>query len=117
MAKTQTVTISLDEYKELLLKDKPSSNDHEMVERVINEIQKHLAYADSKYEGGYVGNGMKVNDPTEIIREILLMVKYLDFDRYMKVWNTVQTAERNRRAMQEQIDQMNKAKELRNETD
>ena len=45
MAKTQTVTISLEEYKELLLKDKPSSSDHEMVERIFNEIQKHLTYS------------------------------------------------------------------------
>ena len=115
MAKTQTVTISLEEYKELLLKDKPNSNDHEMVERIFNEIQKHLTYSDSRYNSGHVGDEMKVDNPTEIICEIMRMVKYIDFDRYMKIWNTVQTVERKKKAMQEQIDQMNRAKEIRDD--
>lgn len=115
MAKTQMVTISIDEYKELLLKDKPSSTDHEMVERIFNEIQKHLEYSDSRYNSGHIGNEMKVDNSTEVIKEIMQMCKYIDFDRYMKMWNTVQSNERKRKAMEEQIDQMNRAKELRNE--
>ncbi len=115
MAKTQTVTISLDEYKELLLKDKPSTNDHEMVERIFNEIMKHLKYSDSKYNSGHVGDDMKVDNAVEIICEIMRMVKYVDFDRYMNMWNQVQTTERKRKAMYEQVEQMNKAKEMRNE--
>ena len=115
MAKTQMVTISIDEYKELLLKDKPSSTDHEMVERIFNEIQKHLVYSDSRYDSGHIGNEMKVDNSTEVIKEIMQMCKYIDFDRYMKMWNTVQSNERKRKAMEEQIDQMNRAKELRNE--
>jgi len=43
------------------------------------------------------------------------MLKYVDFDRYMKIWNGVQTAERNRKAMEAQIAQMNEAKEIRSE--
>lgn len=115
MAKTQTVTISLEEYKELLLKEKPSSNDHEMVERIFNEIQKHLLYSDSRYDSGHIGDEMKVDNAVEVICEIMRMTKYLDFDRYMEMWNRVQTVERKRKAMKEQIEQMNKAKEMRNE--
>ena len=115
MAKTQTVTISLEEYKELLLKEKPNSNDHEMLERIFNEIQKHLVYSDSKYTSGYVGDDMKVDNSTEVICEIMRMVKYVDFERYMKIWNQVQTRERKRKDMEAQIEQMNKAKEMRNE--
>jgi len=115
MAKTQTVTISIDEYKELLLKDKPTDRDHEIVERIYNEIEKHLLYSDSRYDSGHIGNEMKVDDSTEVIKEIMQMTKYVDFDRWMKMWNNVQTNERKRRAMREQMEQMNKAKELRNE--
>ena len=114
MAKTQLVTIPLEEYKELLLKDKPSNSDHELVNRILNEITKHLKYSDSKYNSGHVGNEMKVEDPTDVIKEILLMIKYIDFDRYMKIWNYVQSEERRKKAMEDQIDQMNRAKELRN---
>lgn len=35
----------------------------------------------------------------------------------MAIWNSVQTAERNQKAMQDKIDHMNAAKELRNEHD
>lgn len=115
MAKTQTVTISLEEYRELLLKEKPNSNDHEMLERIFNEIQKHLVYSDSHYNSGYIGDDMKVDNSTEVICEIMRMVKYVDFERYMKMWNQVQTRERKRKDMEAQIEQMNKAKEMRNE--
>lgn len=115
MAKTQTVTISLEEYKELLLKDKPSTNDHVMVERIFNEIVKHLKFADSKWDSGYVGDNMKVEDSLEVIKEIMKMTRYVDFDRYMEIWNGVQSRERKRKAMAEQVEQMNKAKEMRKE--
>lgn len=115
MAKTQTVTISIDEYKELLLKDKPTDRDHEIVERIYNEIEKHLVYSDSRYNDGHIGNEMRIDNSTEVIKEIMQMTKYVDFDRWMKMWNNVQTNERKRRAMREQMEQMNKAKELRNE--
>ena len=113
MAKTQTITISLEEYKELLLRDKPTDKDHEMVERILNEIQKHLTYSDSKYNSGHVGDSMKVENSTEVICEIMRMIKYVDFDRYMQMWNMVQTHERKRKAMNEQLEQMNRAKEMR----
>ena len=115
MAKTQTVTISLEEYKELLLKDKPNNNDHEMVERIFNEIEKHLVYSDSRYYDGYIGNEMRIDNSTEVVKEIMQMTKYVDFDRWMKMWNNVQTNERKRRAMREQMEQMNKAKEIRDD--
>ena len=45
------------------------------------------------------------------------MIKYLDFDRYMKMWNKVMTNERERKAQEELIKQMNEAKELRQENE
>lgn len=117
MAKTQMVTISIDEYKELLLKDKPSSADHEMVERIFTEIQKNLLYSDSEWDSGNIGDEMKVKNSHEVIKEIMHMCKYVDFDRYMKMWNTVQSNERKRKAMKAQTDQMNRAKEMRNKNE
>lgn len=117
MAKTQTVTISLEEYKELLLKDKPSDTDHEILERILSEIEKHLKYADSKWASGYVGDEMKIEYSEEVCTEIMRVIKYVNFDRYMKMWNAVQTQERKRKEMQEKVDQMKRAKELREENE
>ena len=116
MAKTQTVTISLEEYKELLLKDKPTDRDREILNRIINAITAKLVYSEvDRWSSSYLGDNMKIEDSDEVMQEIMRVLKYVDFDRYMKIWNGVQTAERNRKAMQEQIDQMNRAKELREE--
>lgn len=116
MAKTQVVTISLEEYKELLLKDKSTDGDHEMLGRIINAVTAHLQYSEEdRWSTRYLGDNMKVDDSDDVVQEIMRIIKYTDFDRYMAIWNGVQTAERNRKAMQEQIDQMNRARELREE--
>lgn len=116
--KSNTVTISLEEYKELLLKDKPArGNDGEILERIFGIIEPNLEYEESKYYSNIVMKNVKVNDSDKILVEIFNMVKYLDFDRYMKMWNTVMTNERKRKEQEMKIQQMNEAKELRKENE
>lgn len=114
MAKTQMVTIPIEEYKELLLKDKPTDKDRELCERILGEIAKNLKYTEKEYYSNCVGDNMEVEHPGDVITEIMRMLKYVDFDRYMKMWNSVMTNERNRKAMNDKLDQMNRAKDLRN---
>lgn len=112
--KSTTVTIPLEEYKELLLKDKPlKGNDGEMLERILTVIESHLEYTKSDYYSNVVMKHVKVNNSDDIIKEIMQMIKYLDFDRYMKVWNKIMSNERERKAQEEKIKQMNEAKEIR----
>lgn len=114
--KSNTVTISLEEYKELLLKDKPlRGNDGEMLERIFNIIEQNLEYTDKNYY--FVMKNVRVKDSDTVLQEIFNMIKYLDFDRYMKMWNKVMTNERERKAQEELIKQMNEAKELRQENE
>lgn len=118
MAKTQYVTIPLDEYKELLLKERPTDRDHEILNRIIDTVTANLKYSnENTWSDSYLGDNMKIEDSDKVMKEIMNIIKYTDFDRYMAIWNSVQTAERNRKAMQEQIDHMNAARELRNEHD
>lgn len=112
--KSTTVTIPLEEYKELLLKDKPlKGNDGEMLERILTVIESHLEYTESDYYSNVVMKHVKVKNSDDIIKEIMQMIKYLDFDRYMKVWNKIMSNERERKAQEEKIKQMNEAKEIR----
>ena len=117
MAKTQYVTIPLEEYKALLLKEQPTDRSYELCERILEEVEKHVEYDehDSMYWSNSIGDHMKVKGGDAMVVEVMKMLKYVDFDRYMKIWNGVQTAERNRRAMEERIEQMNEAKEIRKE--
>lgn len=111
---TQYVTIPLEEYKELLLSTTSATDrDKAVLERILYVISTHLRYSDSKYSSGYVGNNMMVEDTYDAFKEIMNILRYGDFERYMKMWNAVQTDERNKQAMQAKIDQMNKAKEMR----
>lgn len=114
--KSNTVTISLDEYKELLLKDKPlSGNDGEILERIFNIIEPKLEYTDKDWYSNIVMKNVKIKDSEKVLVEVFNMIKYLDFDRYMKMWNKVMTNERERKAQEEKIKQMNEAKEIRAE--
>lgn len=116
--KSNTVTISLEEYKELLLKDKPlRGNDGEMLERIFNIMEQNLEYTESNYYSSVVMKNVKVKDSDNVLKEIFNMIRYLDFDRYMKIWNKVMTIERERKAQEELIKQMNEAKELRKENE
>lgn len=120
MAKTQYVTIPLDEYKELLLKERPTDRDHEILNRIIDAITAQIKYSEkNRWSNNYIGDNMGVeyDNAVAVVKEIMNILKYTDFDRYMVIWNGVQTAERNRKAMQDQIDHMNAARELRNEHD
>lgn len=113
--KSNTVTISLEEYRELLLKDKPShGNDGEMLERIFGIIEPNLEYVERNYSySNDVMRNVKVKDSDKVLVEIFQMIKYLDFDRYMKMWNMVMTNERKRKEQEMKIEQMNQAKELR----
>ena len=116
-AKTQYVTIPLEEYKRLLLKEAPSDKGHEVGERLLAMLEQHVEYDehDSKYWTDSIGDHMKAKNDGGFIVEAMTMLKYVDFDRYMEIWNKTQTAERNRKAIEAQIEQMNEAKEIRSE--
>ena len=112
------VTITLEEYKELLLKEKPTDKDRELLKRILDAMSPYLNYTSetslSTY-GDTVSENIKCEKPKKVIVEILNIIKYVDFELYMKIWNSVMTHERNRKAQEEQIEQMNQAKALRKE--
>ena len=115
--KTQYVTIPLEEYKRLLLKEMPADRTNEVAERIIGIIEKGIVYDehDGKYWSNSIGDHMKAKNGETTMVEVMTMLKYVDFDRYMEIWNRVQTAERNRQAMEAKVEQMNAARELRKE--
>lgn len=112
--KTQMVTIPLEEYKELLLKDKPQgSNDTVILERLLTQITSNIKYEESTYYSNYICDNMAIKNDKNIIAEFMKMLKYVDFDRYMSIWNKVMTAHRKDEEIKAKVEQMNKAKEIR----
>ena len=115
MARTQMVTIPLEEYKELLLRDRPSDHDKELAERLLSILGESLEYTDEKMSSwnDVVGPHMQLVGSKSAIKEMLNMLRYVDPERYMGLFNKVMTAERERKANEERINHMNEAKELR----
>lgn len=105
------VSISVEEYKELLLREKPTDKDRELLKRIFDIIEPKLEY--STYNYGYVMDHVKVDDQNEIFKEIFTMLKYVDFDKYMEIWNKVMSNERKRKDQEELLKQMKDAKALR----
>ena len=117
MARTQTVTIPLDEYKELLLRDRPSEHEKEVLEKLLGIISEQMEYRDSisSYYSGNMGDHLYCEDCSKLLKEVLTMLKYVDREMYMGIWNAVATAERERRAKEAMVSQMNEAREIRAE--
>lgn len=115
--KTQMVTIPLEEYKALLLKEQPTEKSHELCERMLSMLADHIEYDEheDRYWSSSIGDHMKAKGERELVVDMMTMLKFVDFDRYMRIWNDVMTAKRNADAMQAKIDQMNEAREMRKE--
>lgn len=116
--KTNMVTIPLEEYKELLLRNKPKDNNETiMFNKIIDEIEKDLEYKENDYYSNIVMKNVAIKDSDKVIKEILTMIKYIDFDRYMTIWNNVMNIHRKQEEEKMKIEQMNKEKEIRKENE
>ena len=81
MAKSNEVTISLEEYKELLLKDKPNNKDTMLLERI-----KELLYEHIKYEKDWNDNiiiGFKYD--SKLCDELITTIKVIDREFYKEM--------------------------------
>lgn len=112
MAKNM-VSISLEEYKDLLLKDRPTTHEKEVVYRIEELLKEYIIYTDSEWRA--IVDNMDCEKEEELIKEIVLMIKYLDREMYMRVWNNAQNKERERVANEMKAKQMREAKEIKNE--
>ena len=117
MARTQTVTIPLDEYRELLLRDAPSDRERELLTRLLEAMSEHLEYEEDErsYYSTNVGHHLKVKDANGLVKELVSVIFYVDRERFMRMWNGIATAERERLAQEAMVRQMNEARELRQE--
>ena len=81
MAKSNEVTISLEEYKELLLKDKPNNKDTMLLERI-----KELLYEHIKYEKDWNDNiTIDFKYDSKFCDELITIIKVVDKEFYKEM--------------------------------
>lgn len=116
-SRTQTISIPLEEYKELLLRERPSEREKWLFAGFVEVLQEGLTYTEQterdRWYTNVVGPHMKVEKADDLVHELLRLIKYRDRELYMRLVNGVMTAERERKANEERVKQMNEAKEIR----
>lgn len=115
MAQSKFVSIPLEEYKELLLRDAPSHSDKILSERMLQIIASHMEYdpKESSYSSYLIVPNLKCMESNKVLTEIFTMLKYVEREKFMFIFNTLATQYREKLAEDEKIAHMNAAKEAR----
>lgn len=117
---TQFVTITLEEYKTLLLKQQPKDNLKVVLNTFYQLLCDHVEYSSSvNYYSDYIDDNMKFNDSNleSDFVTFFKALKYVDTNAYMELWNKIQTEQRKKEEAKAKAEQMNKAKEIRKEAE
>ncbi len=117
---TQFVTITLEEYKALLLKEQPKDNLKVVLNTFYRCLCDHVKYAEKNtYCNDYIGDNMKF-DNSNLESDFVTFfraLRYVDTNAYMELWNKIQTEQRKKEEVKAKAEQMNKAKEIRKEAE
>lgn len=117
---TQFVTITLEEYKTLLLKEQPKDNLKVVLNTLYKLLCEHVKYeGEGSYYRDYIGDNMKFDDSNleSDFVTFFKALKYVDTNAYMELWNKIQTEQRKKEEAKAKAEQMNKAKEIRKEVE
>lgn len=117
---TQFVTITLDEYKALLIKEQPKDNLKVVLNTLYQLLCDHVKYSEkNNYYDDYIGDNMKFDDSNleSDFVTFFKSLKYVDTNAYMELWDKIQTEQRKKEEAKAKAEQMNKAKEIRKEVE
>ena len=109
----QMISITVEEYKELLLKEKPNDNAVRILSEFYRIIEKCMEYTDSDYSHNLLCNNMIISEYKlkEHAKDFGFVIKYLDNDAFMKMWKNVQDEEISRKANEIKVKQKKKSEE------
>lgn len=117
---TQFVTITLDEYKALLIKEQPKDNLKVVLNTLYQLLCDHVKYAEkNNYYDDYIGDNMKFDDSNleSDFVTFFKALKYVDTNAYIELWNKIQTEQRKKEEAKAKAEQMNKEKQIRKEVE
>ena len=95
----QFVTITLEEYKTLLLKKQPKDNLKVVLNTLYQLLCEHVKYAiEGSCYGNYIGDNMKFDDSNleSDFVTFFRALKYVDTNAYIELWNKIQTEQRKK---------------------
>lgn len=106
--KDKNITISLAEYKELLLKERPSDNDKWVLEKIKTFIAEN-----AKLDRDY--NEITIKDSYDFAKDILKFIKLVDLEFYKSIVKKCYDIELEKEETKLKAEKMNAIKELNKE--
>ena len=114
MAKEQTVSISVEEYKELLTKEMPVEKDKALVNAIVNVI---IEYSEIVKEESW-DNDFKtihIKNENDFVKELLRAMYYTDRATFIAMYKVIASASREDEINQLNMEYLRRIKEMKNE--
>lgn len=116
MAKEQTVTIPVEEYKALLLKREPDNAEKAILGAVFNAILDNAELTDSNsYYSTF--KGIRIKDTSDCLKAILQAIYYTDRNRFIEIYKAIASDNKNDEINKINMEYLRKIKELKGEND
>lgn len=106
--KDKNVMIPLSEYKELLLKERPTDNDKWVLEKI-----KDFIASECKLDDSY--KNVSIKDSYDFARDILYFIKLIDLDFYKSIVKKCYDDKLAEEETKLRVEKMNAIKELNKE--
>lgn len=114
MAKEQTVSISVEEYKELLTKEMPVEKDKALVNAIVNVI---IEYSEIVKEESW-DNDFKtihIKNENDFVKELLRAMYYTDRATFIAMYKVIASASKEDEINQLNMEYLRRIKEMKNE--
>ena len=114
MAREQTVTIPVEEYKELLTKEMPVEKDKALVNAIVNVIVdfSEIVKADS-WEDDF--KTIHIKNESDFVKELLRAMFYTDRTTFIAMYKVIASASREDEINQLNMEYLRRIKEMKNE--
>ena len=114
MAREQTVTIPVEEYKELLTKEMPDEKDKALVNAIVNVIVdfSEIVKAES-WDDDF--KTIHIKNEGDFVKELLRAMFYTDRTTFIAMYKVIASASREDEINQLNMEYLRRIKEMKNE--
>lgn len=114
MAREQTVTIPVEEYKELLTKEMPDEKDKALVNAIVNVIVDYseIVKAES-WDNDF--KTIHIKNEGDFVKELLRAMFYTDRTTFIAMYKVIASASREDEINQLNMEYLRRIKEMKNE--
>ena len=114
MAREQTVTIPIEEYKYLLTKEMPGEKDKALVNAIVNVIidYSEIVKAES-WDNDF--KTIHIKNESDFVKELLRSMFYTDRETFIAMYKVLASASREDEINQLNMEYLRRIKEMKNE--